>query len=188
MTRQKFEQQMRLMAATWPERAPTAETAAAYWLALQDLHDSTFEAAVAQCLQGCKFYPKPAEIREKAQVLLGAAGTLPPEAEEAWGQVLRIVDRDFHPDCGWMTLEVNGVGRIGGGKSPLSALQEQAVQALGGPSRIWNASHRDLGFIRQEFVEFYGRKREQEMAYGDYAQLGQPLPTRAGALPEGRTA
>ena len=62
MQRETFNQTMKLLVATWPERSPSKETLAAYWLALQHLDDTAFKQAAHRCLQECTFFPKPAEI------------------------------------------------------------------------------------------------------------------------------
>jgi hypothetical protein len=62
MTDETFTQYMDLMSATWPDRSPSEETVAAYWLALNHLADDEFSSAVMRCLQECTFYPRPAEI------------------------------------------------------------------------------------------------------------------------------
>lgn len=62
MTQEIFQKMLRLMAATWPDRSPTADTATAYWIALNHLDDEEFEHATMRCLQECTFFPRPAEI------------------------------------------------------------------------------------------------------------------------------
>lgn len=62
MRRETFNQTMMLLAAIWPERSPSKETLAAYWLALSHLPDDAFRQAAHRCIQECTFFPKPAEI------------------------------------------------------------------------------------------------------------------------------
>jgi len=44
------------------------ETAALYWSALRDLADGAFGLGVTEALKRCRFFPKPAEIREFASM------------------------------------------------------------------------------------------------------------------------
>lgn len=59
---------MRLLAAMYPQQQLEPEVArdrlAAYWIALSDLEDDQFVQAVQICVQRCRFFPVPAEIRE----------------------------------------------------------------------------------------------------------------------------
>lgn len=59
---------MRLLAAMYPQQQLAADVArdrlAAYWIALSDLEDDRFVEAVQVCVQRCRFFPVPAEIRE----------------------------------------------------------------------------------------------------------------------------
>lgn len=177
MTKHTFAKCMKLMAATWPDRKPTDETSAAYWLAIHDLDDSVFEAAVMACLRACTFYPKPAEILAQAEAILNTAGLLPADGEAAWAQILKARN-DWHPDLGWIGV-VPGyepLGRVGGVECPLQPLLQQALAALGGMARVWSADLHDLGFIRREFLEFYEHRRDAEVRYGPKL-MAQPLPS-----------
>lgn len=175
MTQATFDRCVSLMAEMWPQTAPSPKALAVYFSVLRDLDDSVFEAAVVACLRSCTFYPKPAELIAKAKDVLTATGALPVTGEQAWVEVLTAVRRDFHPDTGWNTRTVNGVSRIGGGTAALSELQQNALRALGGPGRLWNATDHELGFIRREFMDFYDHKRQCEIDYNP-ALLSQLLP------------
>lgn len=67
MTDTTFRQGMTMLAAVWPEKAPAAETVAAYWLALSDLTDDEWRAACQAAVKTSKWFPKPAELRELAR-------------------------------------------------------------------------------------------------------------------------
>ena len=57
-----------------------------------------------------------------------------------------------------------------------------------GQHRIFNADMHELGFLRKEFMDFYGHKREMEMTYaGDYL-LTQALPESQAILAKGAAA
>lgn len=171
MTNEAFDRGMAQMAATWPDRERTPATFAVYRDALDDMSDSVFEAAVKVCVKGCKFFPVPAEIREKAMEILGAAGLLPKTGEQAWERLVSLLPK-YSVDNGWYNCTA---------KSPLDDMTEQAVRAMGGMRRICNCDLHDLGFLRREFLEYYEPKRHQELEYGQNL-LAQPL--RRVALPE----
>src|SRR5579885_967605 len=115
MNKASFHAGMKLLADTWPERSPDADTLSAYWLVLEPLHDSAFEAAIAACLRSCTYYPKPAQILSKAQEALTAAGVLPSHGEEAWAELLSLLHH-WSPDNGWCAPydPKTGWGPVGG--------------------------------------------------------------------------
>ncbi len=174
MTFETYERVTAAMADHWPKEALKPETLLVRWTALRDLDDSVFEAAVADCMTSCTFYPTPAEIRARARGLLPAAGLLPATGEQAWAQLLEAM-RDWSPDNGWRQWNKYGTSANYGVPSPLPELTEQAVRAIGGLKRIDQTDLQDLGFVRKEFVSFYDHKRESELTYTP-GLLSQPLP------------
>lgn len=183
MTRKTFNEHMALLAATWPERAPSKETLAAYWLALADLDDSTFQVVIAHCVRECTFYPKPVEIRRAAEAALIAHGQLPPDGETAWASVL-AARRDYDTDNGWVGV-VPGyehLGRLSGGyvPCPLRPAIYEAVRAVGGMERICCTKNDGLGYLRREFLEEYQPIRARLLRDGHL--LGQALTEPTPAL------
>lgn len=165
MTQEVFDQAMGLLASTWPERGPTTETLAAYQLALGHLHDSTFTAAVADCLRTCTFYPKPAELLERAEALLTDAGLLPKRADAAWAEVLDAVHGPAHMTATGWEYEHTWT-------SPAIA---EAMDLVGGLACIGQTQADDLPFLRKRFVEAYEQTRQRAVKY-EPAAMAQALP------------
>lgn len=161
---------MRVLADAWPDYALKPGTLDAYWLALNELHHSTFRVAVAECLKTCTFFPKPVEIREKACSALTASGLLPSPAEHAWSELLVASRQRWHPDIGWMTADGWPTSQ-----TALSPLTEQAVNAIGGMARLASVTDRELGFLRAEFMAVYGSARAGELTQAGPA-MRQSLP------------
>lgn len=183
MTPETFKAGINLLTQQWPNHQVNPDV---YWHVLRGMDDEAFQRAIVACLETCKFFPVIAEIREKAMQFLNVVGAVPVSAEEAWEQVM-AARTTYSPDHGWPVRDPGTVGSWSyGGPSPLAPLVEQAVRALGGMTYIRNAPDHELGFIRRDFLAFYGHKREMEMAYGSYEAVGQPR-TRP-ALTEGLTA
>lgn len=178
MTRETFDAGMDLLIKQWPNYPVNPDV---YWMVLHDLDDSVFRVAVLGCLETCKFFPAIAELREKAIAALSAAGAVAPEGEQAWALLLDAMrcKRDlatgdysgWDADNGW----VDKYGYTIGAPSPLPPMVEQAVRAIGGLSVIAYASGNELGFLRRDFLAFYGHKREMELTYTPDL-LSQALP------------
>jgi hypothetical protein len=157
MTEETFARAMRLLAATWPDRSPSKETLAAYWLALAHLDDQVFMQAVSMCLRECTFYPKPAEILQRVERILANAGVLPSEPEAAWSEVMR---------------------KISGKEADLSnEAMQKTVRELGGLRRIGQANmESELPFIRRDFISRYAELRRRMIAE-DTSYTAQALPS-----------
>jgi hypothetical protein len=150
---------MRLLAATWPDRSPTADTLAAYWLALGHLDDVVFEQTIARCLRECTFWPAPAEILSRAQEILESAGLLPRPPADAWTEVERELRRSgAYGQPEW--------------SNPLIG---QVVQELGGTRHLALMELDRLAFVRREFVERYDAVRRMAITR-DTALMSQSLP------------
>lgn len=164
MERTTFTQGMNMLAATWPDRSPSAQTTAAYWMALSHLDDSTFGEAVKRCLRECRFFPAPAELLARAETALTTAGLLPIEPESAWRLVAEIA-RGWHPAMLVPEWPDEAIGRT--------------VRELGGLRRIALSDDDAVTWIRKEFIARYGEYRRRRIA-DDTALMAQPLPA---ALP-----
>ena len=51
----------------WPNRETNASTALVYHLVLQDIEDDDLLKAGIACIESCKFWPSPSEIRERTE-------------------------------------------------------------------------------------------------------------------------
>lgn len=151
MTEEVFKQCMAILGKNWPKELPTADQVSLYREFLADLHDSTLKAAIAACIKSCKFFPKIAEIRERAIATLELSGHFPPVAEVAWEEAL---DKARH----WNWIDEVRYS---------DELVAQAVRAVGTIRRIAETANDDLGWLRKEFIEFYAIKREQELRNND---------------------
>lgn len=169
MNRKTFEQMMSLFAATWPERAPTADTALAYWMALNHVDDRVFQQAARQCLQQCTFYPKPAEILARVTAILDVAGALPLAGGQAWTEALRLAQ--------WHEFESNYPSRDGSSREPQVSNNDikRALYEMGGYRSLFGLLTKDEPYRRKEFMEIYDRLRTQRIA-ADPEILAQPLP------------
>lgn len=171
---------MQLFAATWPERAPTADTALAYWMALNHVDDKVFQQAARLCLQQCTFYPKPAEILERVETILTEAGALPVDAEQAWSEVQAMMRHYTGPEAS----SARFFGRAAPpGPAYSNALIRPVVDEIGGIASLSHADTvRDLPHRRREFIERYKTLRDRALA-ADPELLAQPLPA-PGTAPQ----
>jgi hypothetical protein len=56
-----------LFTSIWPNRETNASTATIYHLVLQDIDDDDLLKAGIACIESCKFWPSPSEIRERTE-------------------------------------------------------------------------------------------------------------------------
>lgn len=164
MNQQVFERGMKLLAATWPDRSPTSQTTAAYWMALSHLDDTTFGESVTRCLRECTFFPRPAEILERAEAALTTAGLLPEDAETVWNRVAEVA-RSWHPAKGpttWINEDI-----------------DRALRDVGGFRTVALSDDNDVRFIRKDFLARYSAYRQRRIA-ADQALMGQALPASTG--------
>lgn len=173
MTNESFDRGMAELVANWPDRKPTEMTFAVYREALDEMSDSVFEAAVMACIRGCKFFPVPAEIREKALEVLGAAGQLPPDGEAAWETVLASL-KNYSTEHGWAGPWRDGL-RLYDGECPLSDEVMAAVNAAGGLRRIATCDMHELAFCRRDFLASYDARRQRTLATGALASRHERL-------------
>ena len=128
--------------ATWPDEGMPAERLAAYAMVLADLDSQVLQAAVAHCLATCRFFPKPAEIRQAA-FDLRALGQALPEPAAAWGEV------------------VAEIGRVGSYGVPRFEHQliTDAVRYIGGWQRLCLSEN--MAADRARFIEAYTEVRRR---------------------------
>lgn len=180
MQRETFDQQMRLLMAMWPDKERPSETLMAYWVALGHLDDAVFTQAVGECLRGCTFFPVAAEILNRVERILTAAGVLPTEPERAWLEVvtpqrdwIRQLHQQFDADAPMSKPRRWSHPAIG-----------TVVEELGGVTEIQRADvHREIPYLRKEFIARYGALRQRAIA-ADLSLLAQALPEPVPALPE----
>jgi hypothetical protein len=96
------------------------------------------------------------------------------EAEAAWLQVARYVERHYHPDLG-----IHGIHCGGSYQAPprLDERSELALRAVGGPSRVSMALEQDdqFGWVRKEFVAAWKRAPAVEQHLLDDGELLKKL-------------
>lgn len=161
MNRESFNQGMKLLSATWPDRSPSAQTMTAYWYALGHLDDSSFGEAVRRCLRECTFFPAPAEILKRAEAALTTAGMLPAEPESVWPRVLSLARR-WHTAMAPVEWDDPDV--------------ERALREIGGLRAIAMATDDDVTWLRKGFIDRYGIYRQRRIA-DDLRLMGQALPS-----------
>lgn len=161
MNRHTFDEHMKLLAATWPDRSPSADTMAAYWLALNDLDDEVFSRAIGSVLRRSTFFPAPAEIRKAAEEAMTAMGVAPPEPDRAWELVLRAASGVGFREAERQLLDHPSIKR--------------AVQEMGGSRSIAMSDRSDEPFLRKRFVERYAVYRRRELD-GETGWFGDALP------------
>lgn len=156
MKNDTFTSGMKLLAATWPDRSPSKDTLAAYWMAVGHVDDAVFMQAAGMCLRECTFYPKPAEILQRVERILANAGALPMEPETAWSHVMgNLRSREAE-------LDNEAIQRV--------------VRELGGIRRIGQANvDSELPFIRRDFISRYAELRRRMIAE-DTTLTAQALP------------
>lgn len=166
MTGEAFEAGMARLAAMWPGRSPSGDTAAVYAEILMPLDDGVWQRAVALCLRECTFFPTPAEILARAEDLLTEAGVLPDTATDAWAAVLLAV----RSAPGEPTL--------------LAPLTREVIGMVGGVYALRVAEDAaEVASIRRQFVDIYTARRQRLLRQP--AALGQPLPAPVVALARG---
>lgn len=111
----------------------TPSLAQIYWTTLKEFSDEQVSKAFEQALATLKFFPKPAELRELI------TGTGEEQAHEAWGQILRCLER---------------------GESPPVELHEITRQ-LGGWGTLRMKTYRELDFVKRDFVDLFSMKVER---------------------------
>ncbi len=57
----------KLFESIWPNRETNASTAWIYHLVLEDIEDDDLLKAGIACIESCKFWPSPSEIRERTE-------------------------------------------------------------------------------------------------------------------------
>lgn len=140
--------QLDKLGSVWPDQGPKDEQGIAVYVeALIDLDPVILESAVLQTITRCRFYPKPAEIREAAVDLeLKAEGL--PDPYEAWGMVQKAIRAGAgHPIA----------DRRNGPHAPDPV--ERAVQYLGG----WAVLGMSESMVadRARFIEAYREVRHR---------------------------
>ena len=150
---------------TWPTEGMPAERLKAYELVLGDLEPELLEAAVVQCLATCRFFPRPAEIRDAAFDLRKTK----PSCYDSWAEV---------------TEQIRHKGLYGRPEFSDPAI-EDAVRQVGGWQMLCLSENPVAD--RARFVEAY----EQADRRSDKAERMLPqvkaLAARL-ALPEGARA
>jgi len=160
MNRTNFENGMKLLSATWPDRSPSAQTMTAYWMAVSHLDDTSFGEAVKRCLRECTFFPAPAEILRRAEAALTTAGMLPAEPEAMWPRVLSAARR-WHAAMAPVEWDDPDV--------------ERSLREIGGLRAIAMATDDDVTWLRKGFIDRYAIYRQRRIA-DDLRLMGQALP------------
>lgn len=168
MNRKTFQDGMKLLSATWPDRSPSSQTLAAYWMALSDLSDDVWLQAVGRVLKTSKFFPAPAELRSAATEVLTSHGMLPDEPEPAWAAVLGMARR-WSPYQPTVEFEDQAIART--------------VKELGGIGRIALADDRELPFLRKDFLARYAVYRQRAIDTSRDV-FGRMLPAGDDGKPE----
>lgn len=119
----------------------------AYTLALADLEPEAVLTAMVACLRDCKFFPRPAEIREKV------LGNTADQAELAWSQTVQAVQR---------------VGYL---RTP--DLPPATMQAI---RNVWGSWGRLCETLPAEGTELLGWRKAFMQAYGAAARATMALP------------
>lgn len=145
--------QLDKLGGVWPDQGPRDDQGIEVYIeALIDLDPMLLESAVLQCITSCKFYPKPAEIREAAADLeLKAKGV--PDPYEAWAIALKALAAGIgHPIAG-----ANNAAR-----SSVPPHVDRAAQAVGG----WRvlAMSENLVADRARFIDAYREIMTREIS------------------------
>lgn len=159
-----FHSSLKMFRALWPHEEWTEARIAVYLMALADIHDDVYLAAVERIIKQATYLPKPHEIRAAAEAVLEAHGQLPASPEAAWSLVL-------HRGRTWYDGQPVRVG---------NPLIDEALRSIGGLRAVAMAeSERQLAFLRRDFLQLYTAKRAAEIELS--GGLAQPLP--AGHAP-----
>jgi hypothetical protein len=114
-----------MLAAAYPNANVAAATLAVYMRTLADIEDDLLDAAAADCITRCVFFPTVAEIRHAAaQVAKLRFGA--PSAGEAWEEVTRGF-RDGHDASGWSHPWIESAIRQSGGWYSLRMSENQVA-------------------------------------------------------------
>jgi hypothetical protein len=114
-----------MLAAAYPNANVAAATLAVYMRTLADLEDDLLDAAAADCITRCVFFPTVAELRHAAaQVAKLRFGA--PSAGEAWEEVVSGF-RYGHGDTGWSHPWIESAIRQVGGWYNLRMSENQVA-------------------------------------------------------------
>lgn len=132
----------------------------AYWVALQELGDDVFMAAVGRCLRTQRFMPTPADVIQAARRVLEEEGLFPDDPEVAWERVQRWASHCLY-----------------GGERPneINDAAARTVKELGGIRAIGMTDLKDMPFVRKDFIKRYSVYREREIM-NDTGIFAQSLP------------
>ena len=128
------------LSALWPREPVTTATVKAYAVILADVPGEAVTAAAEALGSEATFFPKAAEIRQRAFLLI--QGDDLPLAMEGWQQ---LVDK-------W-----------GGRYVEFWPLTEQTIRAMGGLRRLGNTTEKDLPFIRAQFIKSFETFRNRQI-------------------------
>jgi hypothetical protein len=188
---------MRDLAKVYPERVrdvgPEGWDAMCgiYWEILRDIPTELLHAAARQCMATLRFFPKPAELRDKAlEIIMMTLGI--PNANDAWAEVSKRLTGRFRwrQIQGKMQLEIIGmlVETEGGylrERQPVDSdwstpLIQRAIDGIGG----WAALRASENVIadRSQFLRAYEAYAMREV---EQARL---LPETRAAMLEWRRA
>ena len=131
---------MAFLGALWPREDVTKPTIKAYFRILQDVPGDAVTAAAEALGAEQTFFPKAAEIRQRAFELI--QGDDLPLAMEGWQQ---LADK-------WRGRYVE-----------FWPLTERTIQAMGGLRRLGNTTEKDLPFIRAQFIKTFETFRKREI-------------------------
>lgn len=125
------------IAAAFPTEVSEA-TMKIYEEYLADIEPEDLKHAINECIATCKFFPKVAEIREKAgENALSREGV--PSAVEAWAEVQR---------------EMNDKGSYGAPELSHPLVRE-AMHAVGGWPHLTTAWNLNLETVRAQYLRIY---------------------------------
>lgn len=131
--RPRFAAALAMLAEAYAETVSHAR-AAAYFLALEDLAIGELEAAVHTCLRTCRFFPRPAELREAIE------GSIADQAEHAWARFLTAV----RTIGSYQTVDFAD-----------AALHETIAVLYGGWEACWRLETAELSYRHAEFLRVY---------------------------------
>ncbi len=148
----------------------TAERLALYVDDLADLSLEQLERALWRARRELNFFPKIAEIRERAGA--DPEECQDAEAHRAWGVVVLYSDKWVHADP--QGCYVPQQGCRSGQPPQLDQRTLDCVRLLGGWKRLKTASEDDVPFLKKDFIEEY--KRWDAVARIDIAHLIEAVP------------
>ena len=141
---------------------PSSQRLALYAQVLSDVPREALSQAFLRALKECRFFPRPAELRELAEGSTEDRKTV--EAQAAWDWILWFMRRCWYPDLG-----------ISPGAPAIPPAMEYALRQIGGIKALSCMETTNEPFLKRDFIAAYKLAPVAEMMS---AEIHAALPAK----------